>query len=123
MKKSLKFPITGYMVVCPDNRIVKVRIDNTGRSQFYPCEITSLEPNFQFGLSGTNRICIPECTVALSLYPSRKKALKAETEKLHKAYREARKARREAEQKEKWANRRLFEYKNYERFLSFPTKA
>ncbi len=114
----MKFPMTGYISVLPDKRIVKVKIDNTGKSQFFPYQITALDIGFIFGSTGTNKMCVGNIS-NLTLHPSRQKAFKSELEKFHKAYCEAKKARREAEQKEKWANKRVFEFKNYERILSF----
>jgi len=117
--KVKKYPITGYVAIWPTNQVIKVRIDKLGRSQWWPYQIVALEEKFEFGISGTNKICsLADPKTSFKIYPSRQKAEKSVLEKLHKQYREARKARREAEQKEKWANRQVFEYKNFGKLMS-----
>jgi hypothetical protein len=117
MKKPLKFPMVGYMAVHPDRRIVKVKVDNNGRSQWYSYRIVSLDPDFQFGMTENSSVCVSDVS-AIGFYPSREKAIKGELEKLHKEYRDSKRALRLAEKKVKWTNRRVFEYKNYEKLMS-----
>ena len=103
----------------PDHRIVKVRMDK-GCWNGYPYKITSLEPSI------TIRNGIPMYSDAhcddgfyvsdfslVTLYPTRRKAEKAQLEVIHQQYADQRRELRNAQTRYKNALKRLQEYKAF----------
>ena len=122
MKKQT-FPIVGFMAIQPSKRIVKVMIEPC-HDNVFPFVVRSLERSVapdndccQF-VNGRWQFRIVDPSI-ITLYKSRKKAEKAQLEKLHDQYRNEKRALRLQEKRVKLANQQVAEYKAYQGAMAF----
>ncbi len=117
MSKKRKLPIIGYISVWPDLKIVKVKIESSSLERnVFPYKVISLEPGVKI-CQNEESYNIADPSLAF-IYPTRKKALKSVLEKLHKEHLQSKKDLRIAEKIMKWRNKRIFEFKNFDKIHS-----
>lgn len=111
-KREPKLPLIGFVALWPNNQIVKVKIDRQTNQKGYPFQMESLDPKIRLVQQLMSNL------EGITLYKTEQAAEKGELEKLHTEYRQAKRALRNAEKRVKFANRRVFEFKNFGKLVS-----
>jgi len=135
-----KYPIIGYIAVWPTQKIVKVKIEPDKNHQRYvntwgyPYKVSSIEKGIGIANAFDNRMSddqyeekwMDSFNIAdsslVKLYPTQEAGEKAELEKLHDQYLNEKRALRKRQERVKFANKRIQEYKTFRKIQTpYPT--
>lgn len=126
--KGNRFPCVRYMALWFNRRVVRVLISHSESWAPYPLKVTSAEPNvdgsdLQNGIEMYNDarckdgFYIPDMSF-VKFYRTRQQGERAELERLHKKYAEARRELRKMSKYYKWTLGAVAEYKAFQRLIN-----